>query len=151
MTLEDELANVEVAYDMIWNCKLEMAEQLLSSASDALSLHALSEIAFMKAVLSEDKNEAKVCFARTDAARKQAERVRTASSSSFFPSFLLLLCYLFDEDVDDLSFSVSPFRISKRWERRSQRAEQQRSKRLPVSRSSARAWPKPSHACGKRV
>lgn len=82
MSVADELANVEMAIDMIWNCKLEMAEQLLSTGTDALSLHYYSEVAFMRAILTENKNDAKTCYARVDAARKQAEKVLIILSST---------------------------------------------------------------------
>lgn len=90
MSFEDEVSNVEMAIDMIWNTKLEMAQELVCGCTDPLHSLYYSEISFLNAILTENKNDAKECFKRIETASKQATKVFGASPKSLEPSLSCL-------------------------------------------------------------
>jgi len=74
MSLDDDFGVIEIGVDMIWNCKLGMAQELFQPCTNSLQSFYYGEVSFMEAILSEDKEVSKECFKRLDNCRKLAEK-----------------------------------------------------------------------------
>jgi len=90
--MEVEFMMLKQAVDLFWRFKFQEAETILTSFSDtnvAFAFH-YAEVAFMKAVITEDKEDAKVADGRINACMKLARKQKKESEKpDTIPSILL--------------------------------------------------------------
>jgi len=90
--MEVEFMMLKQGVDLTWKFKFSEADSILSSLSEentAFAFH-FAEVAFLKAVITEDKDDAKVAEKRIDAALKLARKHKKESeTAATIPKILL--------------------------------------------------------------
>lgn len=83
--MEIEFTMLKQGVELLWNFRIDEAEQILSALSDENSVFALhyAECSFLKAVITEDKDDAKIAFDRLYNAQKLARKQKKDISGPF--------------------------------------------------------------------